>query len=148
MATLVAINEAWSIVLGWSEVEVKGVSVLDFVHADDRDTTRDALRRAVASGATAEFRNRLRHQDGTYRRISWIAAADGECIRAAGHDVSPEPEAIDGLRESRDRLRQALKVDVMAQLSRGIAHDFAQVDWLHVLLRRGALKTRERDCRI
>ena len=85
------INPAWSSVLGWSEEELLGSNMLEYVHPDDRDRTLAKRSALEDSGeAAADFENRWRCADGSYRWLLWSAhySRDEDLIYAVAKDVT------------------------------------------------------------
>ncbi len=116
-------NPAWTTILGYDEHEVVGRAATDFLHPDDIAATERAL--AIAQvGDLPPYICRFRHQDGSYRWISWAAAPDRGEIFAIGRDVTASREADEALRRTEDALRQSQKVEAVGQLTGGVAHDF------------------------
>ncbi|MEO5764799.1 MAG: PAS domain-containing protein [Casimicrobiaceae bacterium] len=122
--TILATNPAWEYVLGWREVELRDTNFFDLVHPDDKGRTVEEARKVAGGALTTAFKNRYRHRDGSYRWISWTAAAEGDFLHGVGRDVTSELEAEAALRESEETLRQAQKMEAVGQLTGGIAHDF------------------------
>ena len=117
------VNPATTAILGWSEAELIGRPVFDFVHPHDLALTGDALVQARGR-ALPMVENRYRTKDGRFRRIAWVTAPEGRWIYAYGRDVTEERERQAELEETQDALRQAQKMEAVGQLTGGIAHDF------------------------
>jgi PAS domain S-box-containing protein len=118
-----AVNPAWTDVLGFREDELIGMSFVEIVHPDDVEATEAAMLSATRSGLV-RFENRVRHQDGTYRWVSWVAAPEGDALYGNGRDVTTEKETQRALQQTEEALRQAQKMEALGQLTGGIAHDF------------------------
>jgi len=96
---LVEVNPATGRLLGWAERELRGMSLIDFLHPEDIDGTRAEIQRLVAGQHSAAFENRYRTRCGTYRLISWTSIADGGLLHGVGRDITEEQAA----RRDRDR---------------------------------------------
>lgn len=84
---IVLTNRAWETMLGWTPGELIGRSVFDMVHPDDQAQTRSC---AASSDLVADFINRYRHRDGTWRRLQWRGRRDGEYWYAVSRDVTEQ----------------------------------------------------------
>ena len=122
--TILAVNPAWTTLLGWTGEELLGRSFMDFVHPDDLSATQSEAGRLSQGLTTLRFENRYRTSDGSYRSLSWMAVPEDGFIHAVGRDVTAERAAAEALKETEEALRQAQKMEAVGQLTGGIAHDF------------------------
>ena len=72
-----AVNPAWQSVLGHTYDQVIGHPMEEFIWPEDIGSTQVALVQALENGNLRDFRNRMRHKDGTIRWISWYTAKEG-----------------------------------------------------------------------
>jgi len=82
------VNPAWSRVLGWSENELQARTLLELVHPEDVDRTREATKRAFEVPSELAVQARCQHRDGSWRRVSWRVIARGDLLLGAGHEVA------------------------------------------------------------
>lgn len=119
-----AVNPAWTHLLGWTEAELLGANVAQFVVADEGhrlQSTLDALSRGTARQL---IELGMRTSTGGSRRIEWSAVAADNLVQAVGRDVTAQRETEDALRKAEDALRHSQKMEAIGQLTGGIAHDF------------------------
>lgn len=78
--------------LGYSEETLLSTPFFDFIHPDDRELTKQNIESLYLGLRSVGFQNRYRKADGTYRALSWSAAADKELgVRfASARDVTDE----------------------------------------------------------
>jgi PAS domain S-box-containing protein len=123
-STIVAVNPAWTQLLGWDQQESLGRSFLDFVHPDDHVSTLTEAAGLSQGVRTFKFINRYRRQDGGYVTLSWTAVPDERFIHAVGRDITADREAAEALRRTELALQQAQKMETIGKLTGGVAHDF------------------------
>ena len=114
--SVLAVNAAWSALLGWAETDLIGRPLDHLAHPDDASVP------IVAMAARRECR--LRHRDGTYRWFAWTAALEGGKIYANGRDTTESHLQAAMLAQTEDKLRQSQKMEAVGQLTGGLAHDF------------------------
>ncbi len=119
-----SINPSWERVLGWAAQEVVNIPLLDLVHPDDVDRTREALSILADNRPVLHFENRYRCKDGGYRWLSWVAVPEDDKIYCSGRDITDEKAAEAELIKAQEALRQSQKMEAIGQLTGGIAHDF------------------------
>ena len=94
--TLIRVNPSWERVLGHSPQTLRSRPFVEFVHPDDREAML-AETTSLASGSrdTAEFQNRCRARDGSYRWFEWSAyGSPGQgVIQVVARDVSVQHDA-------------------------------------------------------
>ena len=114
VATILSIDRATTLMLGWSPEEMVGRSTLDFIHPDDQVRAIDNwMSRFAGERGQAVHAVRLRYQckDGKWL---WIETSNDFQPRDDGStvvvsqliDVSEEMSAIDALRQSEQFLRR------------------------------------------
>lgn len=88
----VRVNDAFVEKLGWSEEELLGHALFEFVHPDDRARTRDELGRLAQGFSTFHFENRFRTRGGAYRTIAWAANPSPEqgYVYGSARDVTEQ----------------------------------------------------------
>jgi len=72
---LLQLNSSWQRTVGYAHDEMNARSVADFLHPEDREAFVEQLRELAEGAPAARFENRHRHADGSYRWLSWTAAA-------------------------------------------------------------------------
>ena len=122
--SLMAVNTAWTKLLGWEAQELVGSRFLEFVHPDDVEATIAAFAGIFEAPLTTPYEYRFRHKDGTYRWFAWTGAFEDGRVYANGRHVTAEKEQAEALRQAEEALRQSQKMEAVGQLTGGIAHDF------------------------
>lgn len=123
---ILAVNPAWSRVLGWTAEELAGRRFFDLIHPDDAEgSLAEAARLAEADGQTTQqFPNRYQCKNGAWVWLSWgVSSANGRFYGVA-RDITEERKQAEALAQAEEALRQSQKMEAVGQLTGGIAHDF------------------------
>ena len=104
------VNPAFEHLLGYQGPDLIGRSLFELVHLADINPTLEGFLRMEDGVTEVAFENRLRHRDGSYRWLSWVAHYDpGTRVWAAtARDVTSYRALEQTLDDLRARLRLAL----------------------------------------
>jgi PAS domain S-box-containing protein len=123
--TILAVNPAWTAILGWSEEELVGSSFMKIIHPDDIAASSEEVTGLSGEGrSTMQFENRYQTKDGAWVWLSWAVTSAAGQFHGVARDVSAEKARQIELELTQDALRQAQKMEAVGQLTGGIAHDF------------------------
>ena len=87
---IAAVNPAAYRLLGWTEAEMIGHPLGDYLHPDDLAATVAEVGKLAAGATTLGFENRYRAKDGGYLLLNWTAVPDGGLIHAVARDITVE----------------------------------------------------------
>ncbi len=101
-------NVMWQEAMGYAPHELHGLPMLDIIHPDDMQKTREAMERLRRDHILRDFVNRCRHRDGAYHHLEWRVVLHGDLIYAAARDITEQLNMIDALHHSEQRLQATL----------------------------------------
>lgn len=104
-----ALNPAWEKTLGFTGEELRAKPYLEFVHPDDRGSTRKEAGRLSRGVPALVFENRYLCRDGSYRWLSWNSHPVPEkgLIYAVVRDITAQKRTNCRLREANEELAAA-----------------------------------------
>ena len=108
-------NLAVTRILGFSVEEFTSRPFMEFVHPDDRQKTTDEITRQLRGKPVANFENRYRNKDGSYKWLAWQATAadkNGK-VHAVATDITERKQAEEELFKSEEKHRTLF--ETMAQ---------------------------------
>jgi PAS domain S-box-containing protein len=116
-------------VLGYVPDELLGRDPLELIHPADREETRAATERIIASGIPDTRIYRFRHRNGEWRWIEVYGRAfsttSGDThLLVVAQDISERQRAEEQQLKLEAQMQQTQKLESLGVLAGGIAHDF------------------------
>jgi PAS domain S-box-containing protein len=123
-------NPTWQKTLGYTDAELHGRPLHEFIHPEDRASTADVVKNILRSDTPLYFESRFRTRDGTYRWLGWTIApfaAEG-LLYIFARDMTERREREEEIRRLNGDLEQrTLSLQVLNQelesFSYSLAHD-------------------------
>lgn len=106
--TICRVNQAWEALLGARAEAMVGTCFIDLVHPDDVQATLTEIDKLRQGISTFYFENRLRTQNGAYRRLAWSlnCQAEEQLIYAVASDITERKAAEQEIRALNAELEQ------------------------------------------
>ena len=94
------INPVFQSTLGYSEEDILGKSVIDFVHSKDVERTETDFNAQREGKPTIQFENRFLCKNGQYKWLSWTSRPDKdrEILYSAARDITDQKQVEMDLR--------------------------------------------------
>ena len=105
----IAVNPAWTAVLGWPADALIGTDTSTLFHPVDLAEMAHHLAHVRSGGPPRSFESRLRARDGAYRTLSWQATLVDDRIYANARDVTEERAQQAALLAAEERTRLVLE---------------------------------------
>ncbi|MDT9600610.1 PAS domain S-box protein [Sphingosinicella rhizophila] len=123
---LLAVNPAWTKVLGWSEQKLLTDAYVDIIHPDNHEHVIGLLDEMKRTGQPTRFENRILAASGVWTPIDWTVSPEpgGVQFIAVGRDLTEYKAREEELLVAQAALRQSQKMEAVGQLTGGLAHDF------------------------
>ena len=120
--TFVQVSPSSMTILGYEPSEMIGHTAVEFIHADDLESTRNEMRMARRGRQMRNFETRYIAKDGRPVTLTWMGTWSEPVRRHffVGRDLT-EKQAAEA------QFRQAQKMEAVGQLTGGIAHDFNNI---------------------
>ena len=83
-------NEAFTKVLGYTEMELKQVPFLEFVHPNDKQATVETFQYLKDEKYISDFINRYKSKTGEYKSLRWKAYSYNGIVYATAYDITKE----------------------------------------------------------
>ncbi|HEX7813204.1 MAG TPA: ATP-binding protein [Burkholderiales bacterium] len=116
---ILSANPSWPGLLGWDETELKGMKFVALAHPEDQPAAVEAMVRLGHAQPVDGLELRCRHKDGSYRRVSWTAAASEEKLYAVGRMAAPKQGDLAAAQECREQA-----TDAVARFAGIVGHDY------------------------
>jgi PAS domain S-box-containing protein len=124
--TVLNINPAWTIALGWTAEDLAGKTGEWLIHPDDREKSAGELVGLRPHKPSEHFENRIRCKDGSYRWLSWRSISDRSFRYAIARDITNLKQTQEQLHNLRSELALSSRQAAFGAMTASIAHEIKQ----------------------
>ena len=113
---LLRVNPAGTRILGWSQDDLRSLSLIDLLHPEDRGAAVAEFCKVFNGADVLDVQARVRARDGSYRWMSTSLSAlpDQRCYYACSRDITPRHLVQEALERSEDRFRRLFDASPIA----------------------------------
>ncbi len=86
----IKVNNSWENILGYEKNEILHTNVLNYIHPDDKLTTKNALFQLQQGQLLGGFINRFRAKNGEYLYLDWHVVPFNNLLYAAARDITAQ----------------------------------------------------------
>ncbi|MBN1598157.1 MAG: PAS domain S-box protein [Bacteroidales bacterium] len=145
----IQINPAFESILGYTQQELIGSSVIDLVNPDDKKKTQELMMvKVVKDQGVVRFENRFRCKDGSYKWLSWSSQPlfEKDLVFAIARDVTEQRKAMQELVKAKEKAEESdrLKSTFLANMSHEIRTPMNAIIGFSNLLQRDNLPHEKR----
>lgn len=134
------VNPAFAKALGYTVDEILAKPMVEFIHPDDVEKTRQRIDIINEGAASFGFTNRYRCKDGSYKVLLWNATLNDQNgdRYACARDITEELRLQKAIEVERSKASQNAKMASLGEMSAGLAHEinnplFIMIGSLHLL---------------
>jgi PAS domain S-box-containing protein len=110
------LNPIWFNTFGWTKEELLARPSIEFIHPEDRESTKDTSQFLCDGQSIISFENRFLCKDGSFKWLSWnsFPVTDQNLIYAVARDVSEKKRMESVLKHNTLRLTKLLDLSEKA----------------------------------
>jgi len=101
---LLKVNPSWERILGYTSEELLKMDWTKLIHPDDVEPTNKTVAEQLKGSPVANFINRYKHKDGSYRTLEWQAspAKESNIVYATARDITEQKKVQEKLKQEHE----------------------------------------------